>query len=187
MKGAIDTGRLRPNQGRTNQKLYFAKLQLDRMQQLATERAAFAWEAEALSCREAAILHLHGAYLAFLQELVRFYKLQGPLMGSEAVRVAMTAKGQVSPEITVLQRLEQESGSWLAQLLQAHQDCLIAPDAAAPAMVEADAEEGAARSISFLSVSADAPLSAGDADSLQSWHRELTALIREFRREMAEW
>lgn len=188
MKGAIDTGRLRPNQGRTNQKLYFAKLQLERMQQLAAEQAAFAWEAEALSCREAAILHLHGAYLAFLQELVRFYKLQGPLMSSEAVRQAMTAKGQVSPEITVLQGLEQESGSWLAQLLEAHRACLVAPEAAAPAVVDSEADaEGGGRGISFVTVNADAPLSVGDIDSLQAWQRELTAIIREFRREMAEW
>lgn len=184
MKGAIDTGKLRPNQGRTNQKLYFARLQLDRLQSLLEARAAFSWEAEALSCREAAILHLHGAYLAFLQELVRFYKLQGPLMTSEAVRVAMAAKGQVSPEITVLQRLEQEHGSWLAQLLRAHHDCLIAPDAAPVAVEE---EDTGSRAISVVVVAADTPLSATDVDNLQRWLRELTAIIRDFRREMQEW
>lgn len=189
MKGAIDTGRLRPNQGRSNQKLYFAKLQQERLQQLVAERSAFAWEAEALSCREAAILHLHGAYLAFLQELVRFYKLQGPLTTSEALRQAMAAKGLVSPEITVLQRLEQDHGSWLARLLKAHQDCLIAPDASAAAAAEDGAAEpgSALRSISVVSVAADAPLSAGDIESLWAWQRELTNAIREFRREMAEW
>jgi hypothetical protein len=188
MKGAIDTGRLRPNQGRTNQKLYFAKLQLERMQQLSVERIVFAWESEALSCREAVILHLHGAYLAFLQELVRFYKLQGPLFTSAALRDAMTAKGQVSPEIAVLQRLEQDSSSWLAHLQQAYAACLIAPDAAAPAVVETDADEDSAvRGISVVSVAADVPLSTGDVQALQSWHAELTAIIREFRREMAEW
>lgn len=184
MKGAIDTGKLRPNQGRTNQKLYFARLQLDRLLSLLEAKTAFSWEAEALSCREAAILHLHGAYLAFLQELVRFYKLQGPLMTSEAVRVAMTAKGQVSPEITVLQQLEQEPASWLAQLLRAHQDCLIAPDQAPVAVEE---EETGSRAISVVVVAADTPLSAVDVDTLQSWLRELTAIIRDFRREMQEW
>ncbi|HEX4869113.1 MAG TPA: DUF6586 family protein [Moraxellaceae bacterium] len=184
MKGAIDTGKLRPNQGRTNQKLYFARLQLDRLQALLAAKAAFSWEAEALSCREAAILHLHGAYLAFLQELVRFYKLQGPLMTSEAVRAAMAAKGQVSPEIAVLQRLEQEHGSWLAQLLRAHQDCLIAPDQAPVAVEE---EDTASRAISVVVVAADNPLSAGDTANLQRWLQELTTIIRDFRREMQEW
>lgn len=184
MKGAIDTGKLRPNQGRTNQKLYFARLQLDRLQSLVEAKAAFSWEAEALSCREAAILHLHGAYLAFLQELVRFYKLQGPLMTAEAVRAGMAAKGQVSPEITVLQRLEQEHGSWLAQLLRAHQDCLIAPD---QAPVSVEEEDTASRAISVVVVAADTPLSAGDTANLQRWLQELTAIIRDFRREMQEW
>ncbi|HET8731798.1 MAG TPA: DUF6586 family protein [Moraxellaceae bacterium] len=184
MKGAIDTGKLRPNQGRTNQKLYFARLQLDRVQALLEAKTAFSWEAEALSCREAAILHLHGAYLAFLQELVRFYKLQGPLMTSEAVRVAMAAKGQVSPEITVLQQLEQDAGSWLAELMRAHQDCLIAPDQVPVAVAE---EETASRAINVVVVAGDNPLSSRDIASIQRWLQELTQVIRDFRREMQEW
>lgn len=186
MKGVIDTGRLKPNQGRTNQKLYFARLQLDRLQALLATREGFAWEAEALSCREAAILHLHGAYLAFLQELVRFYKLTGPLLDSEALRRAMEAKGQVSPEVTVLQQLERTAASWLAALLQAHALCLIAPDPA-PAEAPEDEPEAAGRAINLLAVSRDVPLSAADVEHLQCWQRELTAIIREFRREMAEW
>lgn len=184
MKGAIDTGKLRPNQGRTNQKLYFARLQLDRMQALLAAQAPFSWEAEALSCREAVILHLHGAYVAFLQELVRFYKLPGPLMTSEAVRLAMGAKGQVSPEISVLQALEQRHDSWLAQLLRAQQECLIVPDPA-PTLVEEEAV--ASRAINVVVVSADLPLSRADLDNLQRWQQELTTLIRDFRNEMAEW
>ena len=186
MKGAIDTGRLRPNQGRTNQKLYFAKLQADRVQQLLADRSVFAWEAEALSCREAAILHLHGAYVAFLQELVRFYKLSGPLLTSEALRQAMQAKGQVSPEVTVLQGLEQDGASWLAALLRAHRDCLVAPDPA-PAVAPEDEAEGPGAAIGVVALAGDEPLSAPDLDRLSLWHRELTAVIRDFRREMAEW
>lgn len=184
MKGAIDTGRLKPNQGRTNQKLYFSRLQLERLQALLAQQSGFAWEAEALSCREAVILHLHGAYLAFLQELVRFYKLGVPLMSSEALRQALAAKGQVSPELSVLQRLEQQHDSWLAALLRAHEDCLIAPEPATPAVTEAEAGAGA---IAVVAVAADVPLSAGDIAQLGCWQQELTGLIREFRREMAEW
>lgn len=188
MKGAIDTGRLRPNQGRTNQKLYFARLQLDRLNQVLADRSAFAWEAEALSCREAAILHLHGAYVAFLQELVRFYKLSGPLLTSEALRQAMQAKGQVSPEITVLQGLEQAAGSWLAALLRAQRDCLVAPDPVAPTLPEdEDEEEGPGKAIGLVALAGDEPLSLPDVERLQYWQRELTAIIRDFRREMAEW
>jgi hypothetical protein len=186
MKGAVDTGKLRPNQGRTNQKLYFAKLQQDRLAQLLADRSGFAWEADALSCREAAILHLHGAYVAFLQELVRFYKLAGPLMNSEALREAMAAKGQVSPEISVLQSLEQTRDSWLAQLLRAHHLCLIVPDPV-PAVAPEDEPEALGRSISLVTVASDEPLSPADVESLRRWQRELTAIIRDFRSEMAEW
>lgn len=185
MKGAIDTGRLRPNQGRTNQKLYFARLQLDRVHELLAEQSAFAWEAGALSCREAAILHLHGAYLAFLQELVRFYKLQGPLFTSEALRQAMAAKGQVSPEIAVLQGLEREPDSWLSQLLRAHQGCLIAPEPVPPE-VQVEAETPS-RAIAVTMVAADQPLSPADLEAIRLWQQELTGIIRGFRSEMAEW
>jgi hypothetical protein len=186
MKGAIDTGKLRPNQGRTNQKLYFAKLQLDRIAPLLVDKSVYSWEAEALSSREAAILHLHGAYLAFLQELVRFYKLNGPLLSSEALRLAMASKGQVSPEISVFQNLEQNPVSWLAQLLSAHHCCLLAPD---PALLEApeDEPEALGRAIGLVVIAKDEPLSAPDLRSIQCWHGELTTIIRGFRGEMAEW
>lgn len=193
MKGAIDTGRQKPNQGRTNQKLYFAKLQLDRIAQLLKEKTAFSWEAEALSCREAAILHLHGAYVAFLQELVRFYKLNGVLLSSEDVRLAMAARGQVAPEIAIFQQLEQRADSWLAALLQAHHLCLIAPDPVARSEQTSEAEEESeaakplALGINLVTVAQDEPLSAPDLQSIAAWHRELTALIREFRSERVEY
>lgn len=186
MKGVVDTGRLKPNQGRTNQKLYFARLQLDQMERVMAAQDSFAWEAEALSCREAAILHLHGAYLAFLQELVRFYKLSGPLLTTEALRTVMAVKGQVSPEVSVLQTLEQDRDSWLATLLRAHADCLSAPDAPVAAAPD-DEDEGLGQAISLVTVTTDEPLSRPDRERLARWHHELTTIIREFRREMAEW
>lgn len=186
MKGVIDTGKLRPNQGRTNQKLYFARLQLDRIAPLLADKTAYSWEAEALSSREAAILHLYGAYLAFLQELVRFYKLGGPLLSSEALRLAMSVKGQVSPEISVFQNLEQDSDSWLAALLQAHQRCLVAPDPA-PLAAPQDEPESPGRAIGLVAIARDEPLSVPDLQNIQSWHRELTTIIRDFRGEMTEW
>src|SRR6218665_1228345 len=184
MKGAIDTGRQKPNTGRTNQKLFFAKLQLERISQLLAEKSAFSWEAEALSCREAAILHLHGAYVAFLQELVRFYKLNGLLLSSEDVRAAMAARGQVAPEVAIFQQLEQQPASWLAGLLLAYERCLIAPD---PAPAEAEEAESLGRAISLISVQADAPLSDADLAAIAGWQRELTTLIREFRAERVEF
>ena len=191
MKGAIDTGRLRPNTGRTNQKLFFARLQLERMSQTLAEQATFYCEAEAQSCREAAILHLHGAYVAFLQELVRFYKLPNPVQTSEALRQAMAARGQIAPEISRLQQLEQTPSSWLAQLLRAHTACLIAPDPVEIAPSNNDADDAdekisAAGRIGMVAAPQD-ELLAADVALLQSWLRELTDLIREFRREREEF
>ncbi|MGH8492297.1 MAG: DUF6586 family protein [Moraxellaceae bacterium] len=188
MKGAIDTGRQKPNTGRTNQKLYFARLQQDQLARVLKDKSAFAWEAEALSCREAAILHLHGAYVAFLQELVRFYKLSGVLLSSEDVRLAMASRGQVAPEIAIFQQLEQRADSWLAALLRAHHLCLIAPDTL-PADAPADEADTAAlgRAISLVRVASDEPLSAPDLEAIASWQRELTAIIREFRSERVEY
>lgn len=184
MKGAIDTGKLRPNQGRTNQKLFFAKLQLDLLIKTVEAKAEFTWEAFALSAREACVMHLHGALLAFLQELVRFYKLQSPIFSTEQLRVLMAAKGQVSPEAAILQQLQAQPESWLAQLFKAYDECLIASDRPE---VEWQEEVESAGVISLKTVHHDLPLSPGDIASLQLWQQELTQIIRDFRREMTEY
>ena len=53
---------------RTNQKLYFARLACQQAEQTDHVQQVQAY-------REAAVFHLHGAMLAFLQELVRYYRL----------------------------------------------------------------------------------------------------------------
>jgi hypothetical protein len=195
MKGAVDTGKLRPNRGRTNQKLYFAKLQLDRVAVSLADKSVFSWEAEALSQREAAIFHLYSAYISFLQELVCFYRLNGPMLTSEAIHTAMAAKGQVSPEISVLQSIEHTKDSWLSALLLAYKGCVWTYDPvplSAP-VFEPESEpvnerpESLGRAIGLVAVNQDEPLSPPDLLDIQSWHRELTQIIRGFRDEMEEW
>jgi hypothetical protein len=46
--------------------------------------------------REAAVFHLHGAMLAFLQELVRYYRLNDLQPTLKSIEEHMAAKGQVS-------------------------------------------------------------------------------------------
>ncbi len=180
------------NPGRTNQKLYFAKLQQVLLEQ-ALAGAEFDAEARALSCREAVILHLHGAYVAFLQELCRFYKLPLSLNHSEALRLAMAAKGQISPEVAQFQQWEQDAQSWLAQLLAAHADLFVAQEAVKAEPEEEGALENAGagrhlmQEIRVVSTAQDQPLSEPDLARLRQWQQELTQAIREFRREMAEW
>jgi len=179
------------NPGRTNQKLYFARLQQDLLAQVLAERR-FDAEAKALSCREAVIYHLHGAYLAFLQELCRFYKLPLHLDSSEALRLAMAAKEQVSPEVTQFQQWEADPASWLAQLLAAHAELQRASEAVVvqPEDEELENAAGASRLMSGISIvhtDTDLPLSEPDLARLSQWHQSLTQAIREFRREMMEW
>lgn len=181
------------NPGRTNQKLYFAKLQLDLLVQ-ALAAGGFEAEPQGLACREAVVFHLEGAYLSFLQELCRFYKLPLDLNSSEAIRLAMDAKGQISPEVTQLQQWEGDSASWLAGLHAGYRAIFEATEAV-KAEPEADGEEletsasgnHLMKEIRVVSTSADLPLSEPDIARLKDWHQSLTQAIREFRREMAEW
>ncbi len=53
---------------RTNQKLYFVRLACQQAEQVEHIQQAQAH-------REVGAFHLHGAVLAFLQELVRYYRL----------------------------------------------------------------------------------------------------------------
>ena len=163
----------RLNAGRTNQKLYFAKIamqQLEASPEDAVQQASY----------EAAVFHLHGVYLAFLQELCRFYKLSPQLASAEAVRLALEFKGQISPEVVQIQALE-VSGQWLQQLQQAFHDCQLVPEPAEP-QPEAEFPESLIMRV--------APITSDELSALQklqAWYKQLHNLINEFRREMAEW
>ncbi len=169
---------------RTNQKLYFARLQLDLMQAAVQDTEAFDAQARALSCREAAIWHLHSALAAFMQELSRFYKVQPVASSVAALAEAMAKRQQVSPEAQVLQQLLDIPESWLAALVRLHATCYLPvalPD------LEFEAESAARIAIPLVNMDADAPLSATDCDTLILIHRELTQIIRGFRAELAEF
>jgi len=73
---------------RTNQKLYFARLACQQAEQTEHVQQVQAY-------REAAVFHLHGAILAFLQELVRYYRLNELQPTFKSVEDAMAEKGQV--------------------------------------------------------------------------------------------
>ena len=86
---------------RTNQKLYFARLACQQAEQTDNIQQAQAH-------REAAVFHLHGAILAFLQELVRYYRLNDMQPTFKSIEEHMADKGQVSPEVAVLQQLAKD-------------------------------------------------------------------------------
>ena len=159
--------------GRTNQKLYFAKMAIQQLQEsteVAVSQAAY----------ESGVFHVHGAYLAFLQELSRFYKLSPQLGTAEAIRQGLERKGQVSPEVVQIQALE-ENGQWLAQLQQAFNDCQLAPE---PVEVQPEAELSDAMILRVAAPVSEAP---SDIERLQHWFSQLHGLINDFRREMVEF
>ncbi|MEC7118836.1 MAG: DUF6586 family protein [Pseudomonadota bacterium] len=158
---------------RTNQKLYFARLACKEANQTANVQAA-------QGAREAAVFHLHGAVLAFLQELVRYYKIDGDRQPTlTSVKAKMAERTQVSPEITILEQLSRDG--FLAELSHAYLACQYAPE---PPEATPD-DEGSSNLILKVTQSPQAWLP--DVQILREWHKSLTQLIEGFRGEMIEF
>ena len=157
---------------RTNQKLYFSRLACQHAEQ--TEHIQ-----QAQAQREAAVFHLHGAVLAFLQELSRYYRLNDAQPTLKSIEELMAAKGQVSPEITVLQKLAKDG--FIAELKRAYRLAQYAPEPSAP---EPESETS---SNLIIKVTQSPQAWLPDSKILREWHRELTELIEGFRNEMVEF
>ena len=157
---------------RTNQKLYFTRLAYQQAEKSESMQ-------HAQGAREAAVFHLQGALLAFLQELARYYKLEDIKPTLSSIEEKMALRGQVSPEIMMLQQHAQNG--FLASLNRVFLACQYAPEP--PAAV---AEEEAS-SLLILKVTQGAQSWLPDVVLLKEWHRELTQLIEGFRNEMVEF
>ncbi len=158
---------------RTNQKLYFARLSALQADKAENQQIAQA------SC-EAAVFHLHGAVLAFLQELVRYYKLNDRHPTLHSVKENMASRGQVSPEITILEQLSRSG--FIAELNRAFASCTYAPEPPEPVF---DDEHSSSNLIIKVTHSPLAWLP--DVQILREWHHELVELIERFRNEMVEF
>ena len=157
---------------RTNQKLYFARLSCQQAEQ--TEHVQ-----QAQAHREAAVFHLNGAVLAFLQDLVRYYRLNDNNPTLKSIEELMAAKGQISPEVAILQQLS-KSG-FIAELKRAYRVCQYTPEPSAPE----PEQETSSNLIIKVTQSPQAWLP--DTKILREWHRNLTQLIDGFRNEMVEF
>ena len=157
---------------RTNQKLYFARLSCQQAEQ--TEHVQ-----QAQAHREAAVFHLNGAVLAFLQELVRYYRLNDSNPTLKSIEELMAAKGQISPEVAILEQLS-KSG-FIAELKRAYRLCQYTPEPSAPE----PEQETSSNLIIKVTQSPQAWLP--DTKILREWHRNLTQLIDGFRNEMVEF
>ncbi len=157
---------------RTNQKLYFARLSCQQAEQ--TEHVQ-----QAQAHREAAVFHLNGAVLAFLQDLVRYYRLNDSNPTLKSIEELMAAKGQISPEVAILEQLS-KSG-FIAELKRAYRLCQYTPEPSAPE----PEQETSSNLIIKVTQSPQAWLP--DTKILREWHRDLTQLIDGFRNEMVEF
>lgn len=178
--------------GRTNQKLHFAGMHLAALRQALAHSEELNPEALALSYRESVIFHLQGAKTAFLQELCRFYGLSTTFTTTESIRQALEqSTGRISPEITRLQALEDEPGSWLQALDQAWQVCQLPPEVKEPKGGVADEEVMAAGGVLRLTnadqVEKPSLVSAEAVAELEGWHKRLQQLVRELREGLDEW
>ena len=157
---------------RTNQKLYFARLSCQQSEQTDHIQQAQAF-------RESAVFHLHGAVLAFLQELVRYYRLTDSNPTLKSIEEHMAAKGQVSPEISVLQKLAKDG--FIAELKRAYRMCQYTPEPSAP-----EPEDETSSNL-IIKVTQTPQAWLPDVKILREWHRDLTQLIDGFRNEMVEF
>lgn len=157
---------------RTNQKLYFARLSCQQAEQVEHVQ-----QAQAL--REAAVFHLHGAVLAFLQELVRYYRLSDSAPTLKSIEDLMAEKGQVSPEVTILQQLARNG--FIAELKRAYRMCQYAPEPSTP-----EPEQETSSNL-IIKVTQTPQAWLPDIQILREWLRDLTQLIDGFRNEMVEF
>lgn len=157
---------------RTNQKLYFARLACQHAEK--TENVQ-----QAQGEREAAVFHLQGAVLAFLQELSRYYRLDEPRPTFKSIKEKMAAREQVSPEVIILEKLSQDG--FLAELNRAYACCQYAPEPPVPT-----AEEETSSNL-ILKVTQSPQAWLPDAQILREWYKELLTLIEGFRNEMVEF
>lgn len=102
---------------RTNQKLYFCRLSC---QTAGSTNDKQLYQAHC----ETAIFHLHGAFLAFIQELSHFYSLNMTAPTLFEIEQTLSERTQVSPEIQRLQQLQQQG--FIANIERAYQRCLYA-------------------------------------------------------------
>ncbi|MFB2537983.1 MULTISPECIES: DUF6586 family protein [unclassified Acinetobacter] len=158
---------------RTNQKLYFAQLTLNQMQDVANQQ-------QLLALQESCNFHLYGAILALVQEIARFYHTKANLVQHD-IRTLMqdlTQHNAYSPELQRVGQLLQEG--FLADIVHAYQDCLANPKPSTQAAVARD-------DMLLIATSNAIDDHRPDAKQLQAWHQMLQQLVMQLRDGLQEY
>jgi hypothetical protein len=151
---------------RVNQKLYYARLVLD---QAASVTDASARQA----LLDGALLHLHTAYRAYLNEIAASYQQTIEADSAAAALQQMQSGGHACPELGELAALEQ-GGHWPARLRSAWLDATAIATAPQPA--------AAAGAIAVADITRSV-----DVDDCRHWLAAFQALLDVQRERLQEW
>ncbi|MEH6577887.1 MAG: DUF6586 family protein [Amphritea sp.] len=167
---------------RTNQKLNFTRIHLDR---LRDAQDSTGWSKHALieSYNESVLFHMVSAYSSFLREIAEQYRFDADgITKLKQLVEQMQAQGLEAPEVAELQNLQLDKNSWLHNLLAAYKGCWRAEDHQLSA--------GQAESLSEIHVMQINPNHAEDGaiiEEYQSWFESLKSLVERLRSAMQEW
>ena len=162
---------------RTNQKLYFCRLACQAADKSSDKQLY-------QSHCETAIFHLHGTYLAFLQELGYFYGLTIKEPTLADIEQALSLRTQVSPEIQRLQQLQQQG--FLANIERAYRRCLYAvpPEAMEDSLSSVNKKESQDLIVNVVTLSNQwLP----DEATIREWRQQFLELIEQLRGGMVEY
>lgn len=161
---------------RTNQKLYFCRLSC---QTAGSTNDKQLYQAHC----ETAIFHLHGAFLAFIQELSHFYSLNMTVPTLLEIEQTLSERTQVSPEIQRLQQLQQQG--FIANIERAYQRCLYAvpPNT----VVDETPSNDSASPDLIVNVVTLSNQWLPDEATIREWRQQLLELIEQLRAGMVEF
>ena len=161
---------------RTNQKLYFCRLSC---QTTGSTNDKQLYQAHC----ETAIFHLHGAFLAFIQELSHFYSLNMTAPTLLEIEQTLSERTQVSPEIQRLQQLQQQG--FIANIERAYQRCLYAvpPNT----VVDETPNNDSASPDLIVNVVTLSNQWLPDEATIREWRQQLLELIEQLRAGMVEF
>ena len=165
--------------GKSNQRLYFAKIHLENLNELNSKENILHRKALYQAHKEAFLFQLYGAFEGLLWEIANTYDVTMQAgMGAEGLQRVCQQQERVCPEVDRLLDLSQREGHWLqaflrdwrkAQTLDPHEfGTLVAP--------------ANLNSIEIRRVDDEE-----NTDQLNQWHREMGELINETRTILGEW
>lgn len=161
---------------RTNQKLYFCRIACQNAQ-IAPNKQLYQAECEA------AIFHLRGAFLAFLQELAQFYGISDPKPSLSTLEANLAQKTQISPEIQRLTPLVQ--AGFLADIMQAYENSQYSPQPnKSPVQTVQTINPSQNRIDGLINLN---PANLPDDGTIAQWRIQFSNLIDELRAGMATY